>query len=62
MVVIGDTPHDVDCARHAGCRSIAVATGPSYDRAALEQERPDLLVDDLAATADLVDWILADGR
>ncbi len=62
VVVIGDTPHDVDCARHASCRSIAVATGPSYDRGDLERERPDLLVDDLGATADLVDWILADGR
>lgn len=27
IIVIGDTPHDVDCARCAGARSIAVATG-----------------------------------
>src|SRR4029079_15724715 len=27
VVVIGDTPRDVDCARKNGCRSVAVATG-----------------------------------
>ncbi|MHC4218353.1 MAG: HAD hydrolase-like protein, partial [Planctomycetota bacterium] len=27
VVVIGDTPHDIDCARTQGCRCIAVATG-----------------------------------
>ena len=27
VVVIGDTPRDVDCAKQNGCRSIAVATG-----------------------------------
>ena len=28
VVVIGDTPHDIDCGRAAGARTIAVATGP----------------------------------
>jgi len=27
IIVIGDTPHDIECARVAGARSIAVATG-----------------------------------
>jgi phosphoglycolate phosphatase len=27
VIVIGDTPHDIECARVAGARSIAVATG-----------------------------------
>ena len=27
VVVIGDTPRDVDCAKKNGCRSVAVATG-----------------------------------
>ena len=35
VVVIGDTPLDVQCARVAGARPVAVATG-SYDQAALE--------------------------
>jgi phosphoglycolate phosphatase len=28
VIVVGDTPHDVACARIAGARGIAVATGP----------------------------------
>jgi phosphoglycolate phosphatase-like HAD superfamily hydrolase len=28
VVVIGDTPNDIDCGRAAGARTIAVATGP----------------------------------
>lgn len=27
IIVIGDTPHDIECARVAGARSVAVATG-----------------------------------
>ena len=30
MVVIGDTPHDVDCGKSIGARTLAVATGPGY--------------------------------
>ena len=36
VVVIGDTPLDVQCAVAAGARSVAVATG-SYDEAALRE-------------------------
>jgi phosphoglycolate phosphatase-like HAD superfamily hydrolase len=28
VVVIGDTPNDIDCGRSAGARTVAVATGP----------------------------------
>jgi phosphoglycolate phosphatase-like HAD superfamily hydrolase len=31
MVVIGDTPHDVECGKAIGARTVAVATGPRYD-------------------------------
>ena len=44
VFVIGDTPHDVDCARHFGAVAVAVATG-RFTRAQLEGERPDLLFD-----------------
>lgn len=59
VVIIGDTPHDIDCARAAGCRVLAVATGPAYSLAELEEHGPDRAVADLTATADLVAWILS---
>ncbi len=34
MLVIGDTPHDIDCARAIGVRTIAIASG-TYDARAL---------------------------
>ncbi|HET8578290.1 MAG TPA: HAD family hydrolase [Methylomirabilota bacterium] len=46
VVVIGDTPHDIDCARAFGAVAVAVATG-QYVRAQLLDERPDLFFDDL---------------
>lgn len=57
VVVIGDTPHDVDCARAHGCHSLAVATG-SIPRKELEASEPDLLADDLSQTQEIVSWIL----
>ena len=59
VVIIGDTPHDVDCARANGCRVIAVTTGPSYSRDDLAAHEPDLLVDDLSDTAALMDFVLS---
>jgi phosphoglycolate phosphatase len=38
--VIGDTPHDVSCGKAIGARTVAVATGPSYDLAALRATDP----------------------
>lgn len=60
VIVIGDTPHDVDCARAGGCRALAVASGV-YARDALAAADPDLLVDDLTDTARLTGWILGSG-
>jgi len=37
--VIGDTPHDIECANAIGARTIAVATG-GYSRAELAEHRP----------------------
>lgn len=45
--VIGDTPHDVSCARAIGARAVAVATG-WHPRDELAACTPDLLLDDLS--------------
>ncbi|MGH7299063.1 MAG: HAD family hydrolase [Candidatus Rokuibacteriota bacterium] len=46
VVVIGDTPHDIDCARAFGATAIAVTTG-QYPRADLLAEGPDHVFEDL---------------
>lgn len=46
-IVVGDTEHDIACARAAGARVVAVATG-IRDRATLAAHEPDLLLDDLS--------------
>lgn len=56
VVVIGDTRHDVDCARHGGCRSIGVATGGAT-AAELAAAGADLVLDDLADTGAVTAWI-----
>lgn len=57
-VVVGDTEHDIACARAAGARVLAVATG-IRDRATLAAHAPDLLLDDLADTARCLAWARA---
>lgn len=56
VVIVGDTPHDVECARVHGCRSLAVATGGS-SRAQLEACGADSVVDDLSDTAAVLEWL-----
>ena len=46
VIVIGDTPFDVDCAKAHGAVSVAVATGP-FSREALAEHHPDVLLDTL---------------
>jgi phosphoglycolate phosphatase len=53
-IVVGDTEHDVRCARFAGARAVAVASG-SCSREVLAAEAPDLLLDDLRGPA-LLEW------
>lgn len=48
-VVIGDTPADIRCARAAGARAVAVATG-RHSEAELAAHRPDAVLPDLADT------------
>ncbi len=54
-IVVGDTEHDVQCARAAGARAVAVATG-SRTLAQLNACAPDLALADLTTPADLLAW------
>ena len=58
VAVIGDTPHDIDCARAFGALAVAVATG-QYAREQLLAERPDLFFDDLADVDRVATALLA---
>lgn len=46
IIIIGDTPKDIACARACGARCIAVATG-AFARHELEAHRPWLVLDSL---------------
>jgi phosphoglycolate phosphatase-like HAD superfamily hydrolase len=48
VLVVGDTPNDIDCAHALGAKVLAVATGGSM-REELAVHGPDCLVDDLTA-------------
>ena len=59
VLIIGDTPHDIECARAHGCRVLAVATGQRHSLAELSLHRPDHVVKDFSQTDALLEWILA---
>jgi phosphoglycolate phosphatase-like HAD superfamily hydrolase len=59
MVVIGDTPADVECGRSLGARAIAVATG-RYSVAELLRHAPAAAFPDLSDTAAVLRAILGD--
>jgi phosphoglycolate phosphatase-like HAD superfamily hydrolase len=46
-VLVGDTPRDIDAARHAGARAVGVATG-RYTVGELADHNPDAVLNDLA--------------
>ena len=56
IVVVGDTPLDIDCAKAHGARAVAVATGP-YDRATLAAAGADLAVDTFADAVQVTRWL-----
>ncbi|HEX4339591.1 MAG TPA: HAD family hydrolase [Polyangiaceae bacterium] len=58
VVVIGDTPRDVDCAQKNGCRSIAVATG-WHDFDELSRTGADEVVRDLSDLVALLERMWA---
>lgn len=58
VVVIGDTPHDIDCAHANGCRAIGVATGPVHSLDELRAHEPELALADLTDTDAVLGWLL----
>ena len=48
FIVIGDTPNDIDCARHFGARAVAVGTGRTYLQEEIIACTPDALLPDLS--------------
>jgi len=54
FIVIGDTPNDIDCARHFGARALAVNTGRFYSRDELLKHNPDALLADLSDTGEVL--------
>lgn len=56
LIIIGDTPHDIACARAAGAHAIATATG-GYTYEELVSHQPDLLVRDFADPQPLHEFI-----
>lgn len=46
IFVLGDTPHDIACARAIGAKAIAIATG-KFSQADLAAHAPDFLFEDL---------------
>ena len=57
-IVVGDTEHDIACARFAGAQVVAVTTG-GRTREQLAVHAPDLLLDDLSDPAPLLRWARA---
>jgi len=48
FIVIGDTPNDIDCAKHFGARSLAVGTGRLYSREDILDCKPDAMLPDFS--------------
>jgi phosphoglycolate phosphatase len=58
VVIIGDTPFDVECGRAMGVWAVAVATG-KHSAAELEAAGADVVLEDLADTGRALDAIVA---
>ena len=57
VTIVGDTVHDVACAKANGCRSLAVATG-SFAPDTLRSAGADAVLPDLSDVAAVVRWLL----
>ncbi len=60
VTIIGDTVHDVRCARAHGCRALAVATG-RYSLSDLASAGAHHAVPTLADTPEILAWLLSPG-
>jgi phosphoglycolate phosphatase-like HAD superfamily hydrolase len=58
VIVIGDTPKDVECARSAGVQVLAVATGP-YSSVELRSLNPDCVLEDLSDISAALEFLAA---
>ena len=54
FIVIGDTPNDIDCARHFGARAVAVGTGRFYSTEEMLACKPDAWIEDLSDPESVV--------
>lgn len=61
VVVIGDTPRDIECGRVIGARTVALATG-QYSLAELRTHAPDFLFADLSDTVAVVAALVGEKR
>jgi phosphoglycolate phosphatase-like HAD superfamily hydrolase len=57
IIVLGDTPHDVACARAIGAKAVAICTG-HHTREELAECTPDFLFDDLSDVPAVLDVLL----
>lgn len=57
VVLVGDTPHDVDCAHAGGAAVLGVATG-RYATDTLQEAGADIVLDDLKDTERVIDALL----
>ena len=53
IYVLGDTPHDIACARAIGAKAVAIATG-QFTHAQLAEHAPDFLFDDLGDVSAVI--------
>ncbi len=58
VIIIGDTPHDVDCAKAHGCRVLGVGTGHSTPQELLARGA-DHALPNLADTTSVAGWLLS---
>ena len=56
LVIVGDAPRDVQCAKDGGIKAVAVASGKS-SREQLADTNPDLLLDSLEETDKLIKFL-----
>ena len=58
IYILGDTPHDITCARAIGAKAVAIATG-QFSRTQLADYAPDILFEDLSDTPAAVSALMA---